>query len=115
MIRRLLQAVDPVFLLSWNGSQVSLRVAQGYVGVSDLLPGQGAWVLRHTAGAIVLGRLLATSGEAAVQRAQALLSTDPTNRGTVDMVSQATGEPGATWPGKAPSISYMEGALLCPA
>src|SRR5205823_6391535 len=28
-----LQAVDPVFLLSWNGSQLSLRVAQGYVGV----------------------------------------------------------------------------------
>src|SRR5216117_3781277 len=30
-------------------------------------------------------------------------------------VSQATGEPGATRPGKAPSISYMEGALLCSA
>lgn len=28
-----LQAVDPVFLLTWDGSQVSLRVAQGYVGV----------------------------------------------------------------------------------
>jgi hypothetical protein len=28
-----LQAVDPVFLLSWDGSQVGLRVAQGYVGV----------------------------------------------------------------------------------
>ncbi len=28
-----LQAVDPVFLLGWDGSEVSLRVAQGYVGV----------------------------------------------------------------------------------
>ncbi len=28
-----LQAVDPVFLLSWDGSDVGLRVAQGYVGV----------------------------------------------------------------------------------
>ena len=28
-------------------------------------------------------------------------------------VCRATGEPGATQPGKAPSISYMEGALLC--
>jgi hypothetical protein len=27
------QAVDPVFLLGWDGSEVSLRVAQGYVGV----------------------------------------------------------------------------------
>jgi hypothetical protein len=27
------QAVDPVFLLSWDGSNVDLRVAQGYVGV----------------------------------------------------------------------------------
>jgi hypothetical protein len=27
------QAVDPVFLLSWDGSEVTLRVAQGYVGV----------------------------------------------------------------------------------
>ncbi|HKA05291.1 MAG TPA: hypothetical protein VKD67_13220, partial [Acidimicrobiales bacterium] len=28
-----LQAVDPVFLLGWDGSEVRLRVAQGYVGV----------------------------------------------------------------------------------
>jgi hypothetical protein len=28
-----LQAVDPVFLLTWDGSDVGLRVAQGYVGV----------------------------------------------------------------------------------
>ena len=27
------QAVDPVFFLSWDGSQVGLRVAQGFVGV----------------------------------------------------------------------------------
>src|SRR6266480_4672374 len=35
--------------------------------------------------------------------------------GALRRVSRATGEPDLTLPGKAPSISYMEGALSCSA
>jgi hypothetical protein len=65
---------------------------QGYVPVSAVQPGQGVWVLRHTAGPIRLANATATSFEQRLSGLQTALTADPTGQLSYDQATALGGE-----------------------
>jgi hypothetical protein len=80
--------------LPLNGTDEALAydVVAGYHDVSELQPGQGAWVMSHVGGDISLGK--APSGPQAdeIRRLQTLMTDAPTDRGNFDVLGAVAAE-----------------------
>lgn len=66
--------------------------AQGYVAVGSVQPGQGVWVLRHTAGQISLATGTDNSFEQRIGGLQTALTADPTGQLSYDQATALGGE-----------------------
>jgi hypothetical protein len=76
------------------GADAALGYAapQGYVPVSLVPPGQGVWVLRHTAGPIRLANAADPRFEQRLSALQTALTADPTGRLSYDQATALGGE-----------------------
>lgn len=71
---------------------VGYSAAQGYFTVASVQPGQGVWVLRHTAGEISLANSADNGFEQRVRGLQIALTADPTGQLSYDQATQLGSE-----------------------